>query len=113
MSDLLDDSEAVFTAVAHFRKKMHDVIVLHILDPQEIDLSLNQRVRLIDMETEESLELDPAFARVAYREELRRFIDACKDRCAAVGADYRLVSTAEGFDDFLHQYLVERRRMSL
>jgi len=113
ISDLFDDPEAVFKAVAHFRKKMHDVILLQILDPVELELSIDRVAEFVDMETGERLEIDPALARFAYKKELQRAIDECRERCARLNVDYRLVSTGGNFEDFVHQYLAERRRMSL
>ncbi len=113
LSDLFDDPEAVFRAVAHFRKKMHDVILLQILDPAELELSFDRVAEFIDKETGEKLEIDPALARSAYKQELQRAIDQCRERCAKLNVDYRLVSTGGSFEDFVRQYLDERRRMSL
>jgi len=113
ISDLFDDPEAVFHAIAHFRKKMHDVVLLQILDPCELDLSIDSVAEFIDMETGEKLELDPALARLAYKQELQKSIDDCRQKCAVMNVDFRIISTAESFDDFVAQYLAERRRMSL
>ena len=113
MSDLFDDPQAVFNAVAHFRKKMHDVILFQILDPVELELSIDRMAEFIDMETGEKLELDPSSARLAYKQELQKFIDAARERCQVMNVDYRLVTTEQNFEDFIHQYLDERRRMSL
>jgi len=65
------------------------------------------------METGEKLEIDPALARLAYKAELQKAIDQCREKCAVMNVDYRLVSTAENFEDFIHHYLADRRRMSL
>ena len=111
LTDLFDDVEAVFRAIAHFRKKMHDVILIQILDPFELDLSMNRVAEFIDMETGEKLELDPSLARAAYKEELQKDIDLSREKCAVMNVDYRLISTAQGYDDFVQQYLAERRRM--
>ena len=113
LSDLFDDAEAVFRALAHFRKKLHDVILLQILDPWELDLPMEDLAEFLDLETGERLELDPALGRTAYRAALQRDIDGSRERCAAMNVDFRLVSTAQGYDDFIRQYLAERRRMSL
>ena len=113
LSDLFDDAEAVFRALAHFRKKLHDVILLQILDPWELDLPMEDVAEFLDLETGEKLELDPALGRTAYRAALQRDIDGSRERCAAMNVDYRLVSTAQAYDDFIRQYLAERRRMSL
>ncbi len=113
LSDCFDDPDAIFNALAHFRKKMHDVILLQILDPVELELSINSVAEFIDLETGEKLELDPVSARHAYKQELQKAIDQCREKCAVLNVDYRLVSTADTYEDFVHQYLLERRRMSL
>ena len=113
LTDCFDDPEALFNAIAHFRKKMHDVILMQILDPVELELSINSIAEFIDLETDEKLEIDPIAARQAYKEELQKAIDATREKCAVLNVDYRLVSTGESFEDFVHQYLMERRRMSL
>lgn len=113
LTDLFDDPEAVFRALAHFRKKMHDVILLQVLDPLELELSFDRMALFVDVETGERLEIDPAFARKAYKEELKRLIENCREHCAVLNVDYRLISTEESFDTFIHHYLSDRRRMSL
>ena len=113
LSDLFDDADAVFGALAHFRKKMHDVILLQILDPVELDLEIGQMAEFLDLETGEKLEIDPSAARLAYKQELQKLIDQCREKCAVLNVDYRLVTTEQSFEDFVHQYLAERRRMSL
>ena len=113
LTDLFDDPEAVFGALAHFRKKMHDVILLQILDPVELDLSIGRMAEFIDLETGEKLEIDPSAARLAYKQELQKLIDQCREKCAVLNVDFRLVTTEQSFEDFVHQYLAERRRMSL
>jgi len=113
LTDLYDDPEAVFQAIAHFRKKMHDVILLQILDPVELELSLPRSAIFVDMETGEKLELDPRAARLAYKEALQKAIDNFRERCTILNVDYRLVSTGDPFEQFAVHYLAERRRMSL
>jgi len=50
---------------------------------------------------------------VVYKAELQKAIDQCREKCSVMNVDYRLVSTAESFEDFIHHYLADRRRMSL
>lgn len=112
-SDCFDDPDRIFNALAHFRKRMHDVILLQILDPSELELPFKGVTAFVDMETGEKIELDPVHARLAYKKELQNFIGTIRDHCVKMNVDYRLVSTADPFDDFIFQYLTERRRMSL
>lgn len=113
ISDLFDNEEEIFRAIAHFRKKMHDVILIQTLDPSELELPMDRVVEFVDMETGERLEVDPSQARTAYKEELQKAIDVFRGKCAMLNVDYRLVSTSQDYEDFIAQYLIERRRMSL
>jgi uncharacterized protein (DUF58 family) len=113
ISDLFDNHDEVFRAIAHFRKKMHDVILIQPLDPTELELSMNKVIEFVDMETGEKLELDASQARLAYKKELQKAIDGFREKCGMMNVDYRLVSTGESYEDFIAQYLNERRRMSL
>jgi uncharacterized protein (DUF58 family) len=113
MSDCFDDPEGIFSAIAHFRKRMNDVVLLQIVDPVELDLSLSSIAQFVDMETGEKLELDPAHARAAYKAEMQGFVDGIRERCGVMNVDYRLASTAEAFDSFIQQYLLDRKKMAL
>ena len=113
ISDLFDKEEDVFRAIANFRKKMHDVILIQPLDETELELPMNRVIEFIDMENGEKLELDPSMARGAYKKELQKAIDGFREKCGMLNVDYRLVSTSESYEDFISQYLNERRRMSL
>ena len=73
ISDLLDDENDIVQALAHFRKHKHDVIVLHVLDPVEIDLSLKQGFEFEDMETGETMTVDPRGVAKDYQKELEAF----------------------------------------
>lgn len=111
ISDLLDDEGEIVQALAHFRKQMHDVIVLHVLDPVEIDLSLKQGFEFEDLETGEKLTVDPRGVAKDYQKELEAFLEYYRVSCAAMKVDYRLVKTDQAVDTYARAYLEERRRL--
>ena len=88
ISDLFDKEEDVFRAIAHFRKKMHDVILIQPLDETELELPMNRVIEFIDMENGEKLELDPSMARGAYKKELQKAIDGFREKCGMLNVDY-------------------------
>lgn len=112
ISDLLVDPEGIVGAIAHFRKKHHDVIVLHVLDPAEIDLSLKRGAEFEDLETGERLIADPRALAESYREVFGAFLETYRKACAELKADYRICRTDESPDTFVRAYLEERRRTS-
>ena len=112
ISDLLGDEEEITKAFAHFRKRHHDVIVLQVLDPFEIDLGFKKSCKLVDLETDEKINIDPRRLRKAYSEVFGEFLEKYRTMCASMKIDYRIARTDEPLDLFVRAYLEERRRLS-
>ncbi len=111
ISDLLDNEKEVTLALAHFRKKLHDVVVLHVLDPVEIDLSLKQGFEFEDMETGEKVTVDPRALAKDYQKEIGVFLEHYRHTCEGMKVDYRLVRTDQSVETYVRAYLEERRRL--
>jgi uncharacterized protein (DUF58 family) len=111
-SDLLDDQADIVRAVAHFRKLHHDVIVFHILDPMEVDLSFKKGAEFVDMETGETVVVDPKAIADNYRTVFGEFLEGYRKPFAEMNVDYRMIKTNEPFDTFVRAYLEERKRFS-
>jgi len=112
ISDLLGDQEAITQALAHFRKRNHDVIVLQVLDPMELDLAFKKPCDFEDLETEERVTVNPRALRKSYNEVFGQFIDQYRQSCAGMKIDYRIARTDQTYDDFIRAYLTERVRLS-
>jgi len=111
-SDLYGEPDEVVLALAHFRKMHHDVIVFHVLDPMEIDLSFKKGAQFEDMETKESITVDPRALAPDYQRVFAEFMEKYRKGCASMNIDYRLARTNEPVDTFVRAYLQERRRLS-
>lgn len=112
LSDLFDDETAVATALAHFRKRHHDVIVIQVLDPMELDLAFKKPCRFEDLENQERITVDPRALRQAYSEVFGKFLDHYRRACAGLKIDYRIARTDETPERFVRGYLEERLRLS-
>jgi len=110
LSDLFDDEGDLSRALAHFRKQRHDVIVLHTLDPRELDLEFPKGGRFQDPETGEEIVTDPRAIADAYREVFGEFLEQQRRHCRDLNIDYRLVQTSDAPEKFVRAYLNERRR---
>ena len=112
VSDLLDDQDTVTRGLAHFRKHNHDVILLQILDPAEIDRGLTRAGRFRDMESGATLVADPATLAREYRRVFGAFLDEYRHRCLDMRIDYRLLRTDQSPDGFVRAYLRERLKLT-
>lgn len=109
LSDLFDDPEALLAGLAHFRHRRHDVIVMHVLDPAELEFPFQQPTLFKGLEALGELLVDPMRLRKAYREEFDRFQKEVAAGCRAQGADYVLLRTDRPPDAALTAYLHRRQ----
>jgi len=110
ISDLLDEPERVVDGLRHFRFRGTDVIVFHLLDPDELTFPFERAARFRDMEMGDELMAVPAVVRADYLAELGRMIDTYKRDLGSAGIDYRLIDTSEPLEFALMSYLSSRSR---
>lgn len=105
LSDLFDAPDALLAGLQHFRHRRHDVIVFHILDPQEIDFSFQRPTRFLGLEQRPQVLADPRAVRRAYRRAFAEFQRAVQVGCRRFGLDYAEMRTDRPFDEALSHYL--------
>jgi uncharacterized protein (DUF58 family) len=110
ISDLLDDPERVIRGLKHFRFRGIDVIVFHVLDPDETEFPFERATRFEDPETSEEVMAVPVIVRQAYLDSIGALIDRYKRELGATGIDYHLLSTAQPLELALMAYLSTRER---
>jgi hypothetical protein len=110
ISDLLDDPESVIRGLKHFQFRGTDVIVFHILDPDEIDFPFERPTRFEDLETGEEVMAVPGAVRDHYRAEMQTLIDRYRRELGGAGIDYQLLSTSHPLELALLSYLSTRAR---
>jgi hypothetical protein len=110
ISDLFDDLDRVQKALAHFRRRKHDVIVYQVLDPAEIEFPFHDVGNFEDLETGERVMTDPREIRGAYQEAMAEFLTSCAKICAGLDVDYVLSMTDQAPGDFVRAHLARRTR---
>jgi len=110
VSDLYDEPEEVLRALCHFRHRRHEVIVFHVLDKAEIEFPFRDTVAFHDLETNERIQVEPAYIRDVYLEEVEGFIETYRRGCAEATIDYVMTDTATPYDFMLSRYIAKRNR---
>jgi uncharacterized protein (DUF58 family) len=110
ISDLLDDPDAVIRGLKHFQYRGSDVIVFHVLDPDEIEFPFDRATRFEDLETSEEVMAVPGVVREHYLREMGDLIDRYRRELGATGIDYELISTKQPLELALLSYLSRRAR---
>lgn len=109
LSDFYGDPETIIRAIQPLRFRGNDVVLFHVLDARELDPQINDPVILIDLETQDSLEVSPDYARREYRGKISAHIDALRDKAKGSGMDYYLMRTDKPLDGALREYLSIRQ----
>ena len=110
ISDLLDEPAAVIQGLRHFRQRGTDVIVFHVLDPQELAFTFDDVARFRDVESSSEVFADPAAVRGDYLKAVGGFLDTYKRELGGAGIDYHLLDTSKPLDLALVSYLKARGR---
>jgi len=110
ISDLLDDPESVIRGLKHFQFRGTDVIVFHILDPDEIEFPFDRATRFEDLETDEEVMAVPGAVRDYYVRAMGTLIERYRRDLGAAGIDYQLISTNHPLELALMSYLSTRAR---
>jgi len=103
LSDLLLDRELALTALRYLRHRGHQVVVLHLMDQGERELSGPPEVRFRDPETNDRLVVRPRELARAYRLTVEREIAAWRAACRRHGIAYHHVTTDQPFGHVLRR----------
>jgi uncharacterized protein (DUF58 family) len=104
---LVDDLEAVFAAVRLFRHRRFEVILLHLVHPDEERLPTGTAFRFEGLEGDGELDCSPEEVRTEYERQFGEHLEKVRGLAAASGCDYRRVSTAISYLATLGGFLVD------
>jgi uncharacterized protein (DUF58 family) len=115
-SDMLDDPnhlDELFQAIQHMKHNKHEVILFHVVDKKmEVDFELDNRpYNLVDMETGESMKLQPAEIKDFYHESVEKYFTELKMRCTNYQIDFMAADINVGFEQILLQYMLKRQKL--
>ncbi|HEX8325601.1 MAG TPA: DUF58 domain-containing protein [Tepidisphaeraceae bacterium] len=108
MTDCFDDLESIKKGLRHLRYKKHEIIVMQLLDPQEIEFPFEDVTLFKGLEEAGQLITEPRALRDGYLEQFRQFSDDLKKLCRGLNIDFRAFNTSEPLDVTLSQFLADR-----
>jgi uncharacterized protein (DUF58 family) len=105
---LVDDLEALFSAIRLFRHRRFEVVLLHLVHPDEERLPTGTAFRFEDLEGGGNLDCSPDEIRSEYERQFAEHLAKVRGLATASGCDYRRVSTAIPYLTTLGTFLVDR-----
>jgi uncharacterized protein (DUF58 family) len=110
LSDFFDDAASLAAGLKHLKHRRHDVAVLHVLDPAELDFPFRGPTEFQGLEEFPAVHAEPQVIRRAYLRELSAFRQALEAACRGQQIDYFLLRTDQPLDAALTSVLATRER---
>src|ERR1700687_4021311 len=80
ISDFYDSPEHIVRTIEPLRFHGNEVVLFHILAPKKIKPDFRDPATLVDMETQERIDITPEYARQDYRKKMGAHIEELRDR---------------------------------
>jgi hypothetical protein len=97
--------------VLQLRNRGNEILVLHLLDPAELEFPFDEAGSFEDLESGELLPVVPAALRDEYRSLVAAHVAELGRLFADRGIDYALFDTSQPLDHALFHYLAGRQRI--
>ncbi|MBP87044.1 MAG: DUF58 domain-containing protein [Planctomycetaceae bacterium] len=110
MSDLLAPIDELETQLGYLRSRGHDVVLLRVLDPTEVNFTFDNPALFEDLESGRELYVDPDGVRDDYMRRFNEHADAVRKICANLGIDFYQLATNEPLELTLFDFMQARMK---
>ncbi len=108
-SDCFGDLDELSTSLRIVRARGHDVIVMHILAPEEVHFDFRRWSSFQSLEVAgHRVSLDPAAIRDEYLRRIRAFVEKLETIVTGLGGDYVRMTTNKDLGETLGWFMRER-----
>ncbi len=113
ISDCFDEIDPLSGALHHWRHRHHEVIILHVMAPEERTFPFQRYSQFRCLENPRiRVMLDPSAVRREYLRRVSTFLSELGRRCGEMEIDYLCLDTSQPFDEALVRYLAFRESIA-
>ncbi len=110
LSDCFDQIGPLMNALRHFRHHRHEVLLFHILAPEEIEFPFKKWTQFRNLEVAgHKLLVDPQRLRKEYLKNFNEFCRQLRQQAGEMQIDYHLMRTDQPVEQALGVYLTKRQ----
>jgi uncharacterized protein (DUF58 family) len=108
-----NDLEKIFDAIKHLKHKKHEIVLFYVSDVSSEHLLEfdNKPYNFIDVESGESIKLNPSHYKEDYLKRVGDFLDQLRLKCLQYKIDLVEVDINKGYDQIITSYLLKRQKM--
>ncbi len=110
ISDMLASIDTLRTNLAYLRSRGHEVLIVRILDPAEVDLQIAAPSMVVDLESGREIYLDPEAARNSYAQRFAEHQRELQSICDSLGVDLYQINTDHSLENALFQLVSTQRQ---
>ncbi len=110
ISDLIDDQSKVLNHLRYLHHMKHELIILHVVHPDELELPYHGTVRFKNMEQPDSLMAAPDRIRKDYQAKIQTFIDTYRVGCLKEHIDYSMVRVDQPVEQAVLDLIARRKK---
>lgn len=108
-----EKKEEIFNALQHLKHNKHEVIIFHVFDSKfELNFNYENRpYRFIDLETGQTIKINPNKVREQYKTKISDFFNEIKYKAGQFHIDFIEADINEDFKDVLVKFLIKRKKL--
>ena len=108
-----NDLEKIFDAIKHLKHKKHEIVLFYVSEVSSEHLLEfdNKPYNFIDVESGESIKLNPSHYKEDYLKRVGDFLDQLRLKCLQYKIDLVEVDINKGYDQIITSYLLKRQKM--
>ena len=108
-----NDLEKIFDAIKHLKHKRHEIVLFYVSEGSSEHLLEfdNKPYNFIDVESGESIKLNPSHYKEDYLKRVGDFLDQLRLKCLQYKIDLVEVDINKGYDQIITSYLLKRQKM--
>lgn len=111
LTDLYQINNEIIQMLELVTSLKHEVIVLHIMADNEMELKYGDFTILEDLETRKTIKIDPRQTKLQYKKRLSEYLTEVKRQLLEKNIFYRLLKLNEPVDTVLRDFLNQRNKL--
>ncbi len=113
ISDFIDEHlDEFFQAIRLFRHRRFEIVLFHVVHPEELALPQGRAIRFYDPESLHEVEIDPQDVERDYLDGFNAHLQRVRNMALGSGCEYEMIDTRTPYPDAIRAYLRAREAAS-
>ena len=108
VTDMYQENNEIYNLLDSLAALRHEVIVFQLMGQNELDLDFTGYAELEDLETGETIQIDPGQTKKLYKQKLDDYLAGIRMKLLGKHIQHRVISTSQPLDVALRDFLVQR-----